>query len=420
MENFEIIFIVIAILGLFLFWKLARLIFKKITALAPKLDDSKDFAQSNSESNINVQFELTLKRLEADRLEFLAKNQGLFKRSFRKFWLILALIFIALGYSLSPDKTIDAFLFIGPIIASSALAAIVAGIYTLFKKGKMLAEFSKKLKKDFVSQLVYYVNPKLRFKEEGITEEEFDSADLFPSTVTSFTSEDKILGTVEDCKLTVSECVKRGKAILREETKLKIKGHTVSRDIEHGYTSTYVDYFRGLFIQLELKNINLSSTLKIVPDNLLKKEVQTGIEFTGFRPELLKAIPEENRLNHRTELEGKNYAMFCSAKEEAEKVANSEFISLVDYIFDQFHIKRDSNASDSFFGKSLFLERKVFLCIKGNILYLSIAWNRDLFEPDAFLKKSLTESNLAQEFYQDLKLIDDLTKEIARFSAIKY
>jgi hypothetical protein len=415
------VIIIISITGIFLFWKLSRFLFKKLVGVLPKEDDGNDFFQARSEGNIEVQFEHIIKRLEAERLVYYAKTKGLFKRTFLKVWAILAIIFIALSILLIEDKGLNPAMFIGPIFGAAFLSLIGSGIYTAVKKGNTLNEFTKHFKKMFVSQLVYYVNPNFSFSEEGISEEVFDSADLFPSGFSSFKSEDKIIGNIDGNKVTISQCLKRGKAIIRESTKLKIKGVTISQDNEISGTKNYVDYFRGLFIQLELENIHIPSTLKILPKNVLKKtDVETGIEFSGFRPEVIKTPQKEDQLKHLTELEEKSYAIFCSAKEDAERLVNLDFIKLVDFVFDRFLQKRDSNDGESILGKMLFREREVYLTICNNTLNLALGWNKDLFEPDTFLKENLIESGIAQEIYEDLTFVDHVVKEVNQFNKLAF
>lgn len=419
MDNFTIIFIVVAAVGIFLFWKMAKFFYKKLVGILPKPDESQSFKEGDQAADISGKFADTVKKLEAERLIYYNKTKGLFKRAFLRAWLVISFVFIALALTLSESKEIDPIMFIGPLVGSALLSSIGAGIYTLVKKGTNLSKFTRQLKQELVAEVVKAVNPNLTFYDEGIEEEEFNRADIFPDARnTSLLSEDKITGTIEGTKVVISECIKRGIGSHSSRTDVKVKGVTVSRGSrEYSQGHNTIEYFRGLFIQLDLNNISISAPLKIVPANRVRKEVKTGFNVKG-RGQFIKPVNADDRLDNLQDLENKPYEIYCSAKDDAEQIVNEAFIKVLDFIYSKYYGKRESNDGNSAIGNLLFKERAVYMTIRENMLYLALDWNKDMFEPDMLLKKNLVESGIAQEIYEDLLFINQVIKEVNLFNKV--
>ena len=419
MDYFFIIFIIATAVGLFLFWKFVKFLYKKLVGILPKVDESQKFREGDPAADISGKFEDTVRELEAERLIYYTKTKGLFKRAFLRAWLVISFIFIALAITLSESDQVDVIMFIGPIIGSALLSAIGVGIYTLIKKGTNLSNFTRILKKELVSKIVKEVNPNLTFYDEGIDEEEFNKADIFPDHKnTSLKSEDKIEGLIDATKVIISECIKQGRVSSTHRTNVKVKGVTVSRGrMETGQDDDIIEYFRGLFIQLELKSTSISTLLKVVPANRVRKEVKTGFDFKG-RAHLIKPVSEYDLLKGILELENKPYEIYCSEKDEASQLVNDTFIKVLDFIYDKYYGKRESNDGNSAIGSLLFKERAVYITIRDSMLYMALDWNKDMFEPDMLLKKNLEESGIAQEIYEDLLFINQVIKEVNLFNKV--
>ena len=73
---------------------------------------------------------------------------------------------------------------------------------------------------------------------------------------------------------------------------------------------------------------------------------------------------------------------------------NDKFLKVADFILGKYEYK------------------DVFISINKNKLYLALSWNQDMFETDAFLKKSLLESKIAEKVHQDILFINQAIKEV--------
>jgi archaellum component FlaG (FlaF/FlaG flagellin family) len=420
MDYFPIVFVVVAIAGIYGFWRLGKFMFKKLVAIAPKVDEGEDFTDGGSKEDISGKFEATVRTLEFERLKYYNKSKGLFKRSYFRAWFVMATIFIGILLSVTDVGDINFVLFIGPLIITAFLALIGAGIYTLVKKGSSADAFTRRLKQELVTEIVRVVDPGMKYFEGGIEEAEFNKAGIFPTGKnTSLTSEDRIEGIIDGNKVTISECRKTGiGSAPREAAEIKVKGMAISsqRGNYEGGIDT-VEYFRGLFVQMELKSIVLGTPLKIIPNNRLGKEMQSGIQVMGGR-HLIKTPNMEEKLDGILALANKPYTIFCSAKDEANTIVTGNFIKVLDFIYEKYHQKRKSNDVDSVIGQLLFKDRAVYITIHENMLYLALDWNKDMFETDTFMKKSLIESGIAQEIYDDLQFVTQVIKEVNLFNKV--
>jgi hypothetical protein len=418
MDNFTIIFIVVASVGIFLFWKMAKYFYKKLVGAMPKTEEGKEFIEGDMADDIARKFALTVAKLEAERVIYYNKTNGLFRRAFLRTWIILAIIFVTLGITLSETNEFDIVQVIGPSVMAALLSLIGGGIYTLVKKGTNLTKFTSKLKQELVTEIVKTVNPSLTFYDEGIDEEEFNKADIFPDgKSTSLRSEDKIEGTIEDTKVVISECIKTGRGSSSTRTNIKVKGITISHGSSEHHKTHHVEYFRGLFIQLDMKNMRISAPLKVIPAKRVRKEVKTGIDVVG-RSQFIKPLDPDERIESFDAFDDKPYEIYCSAKDEAAQVVNETFIKVLDFVYNKYYKKRDSNDSNSIIGKMLFRERGLYITLRDDKLYIALDWLKDMFEPDMLLKKNLEESGIAQEIYEDLMFIDQVIKEVNLFNKV--
>jgi Protein of unknown function (DUF3137) len=420
MDSLTLIFIVVAIAGIFLFWKVTKFFYKKLAGFVPKTDDTLNFVEGRSTKNAADKFGATLAILEAERQILYNKTKGLFKHTFLRAWVGTWLLFMVMSFILRESEEFDVAIIIGPLFISAFLSLIGAGIYTLIKKGDNLYNFTRKLKQNLVAQMVETINPDLTFYTEGINEEAFDKADIFPAgNNTSFISEDRIDGFIDDSEVTISECIKRGSNTMpTKRVDLKIKGIPIAigrAEINTDIKS--IEYFRGLFVQIQLRNIRFSTPLKIIPQKSVVKEVETGIAFEGS-PHFIKDPEPETIIDFIPELDNKSYALYCRNKDEAKAIITPDFIKVLDFIYNKYHMQRNSNSGRSVLGEMLFKEREVFITIHDNVLYMALGWSKDMFEPDRFLKKNLMESGIAQEIYDDLQFVNQVLKEVNLFNKV--
>lgn len=421
MDNFTIIFIVVAAAGIFLFWTLAKYFYKALKKnFKPQTSD--DFVNRSGDKKLGGEFDQIVRNLEFEREKYYKKTKGLFKRAFFRTWFILASIAITLSLVLSEGNNGDDIArIIGPLIMTAFLSLIGAGIYTLVKKGTNKYKFSRVFKRELVSKIVTYVNPELTFYDEGIKPEDFNEADLFRGGRQAVVvSEDKIEGIIEGKKVIISECEKRGRSTSRiESTNIKINGKVVARGnvSTHQNSDDIVTYFKGLFIQIELEGVNTTTPLKFIPKTKIKKEVVTGIDFQGYDDKLIR-INKEDKIELANIDENSRFEVYGENSEEAERIVTPNLLKVVDYIFNKYDkegekvfenmavIKNIPILKDSKYSKG------VFLSIVENKLYLAIEWPEDMFEPDTFLKQNLVESGISQKIYEDVLFIDQLIKEV--------
>jgi hypothetical protein len=381
------------------------------------LQKSTDYDSELSDIKLSKEFDLTIKLLEEERLRFYKKSKGLFKRVFFRMVLVVSTTFIFLTMYFN-DWKIEPPSIVGAVLFSSVVGLIFGGIYTLVRKGGNNHKFSRILKEKLVSKLVTHVNPDFNFFDGGITKEEFDKADLFPDGKrTSLTSEDKITGTIDGKKICFSECDKRGRASsVRGRTEIKIKGRVVSSstgDLESN-TGESVTYFDGLFFELELDKYNFSAPMKLIAKKKIRKEVETGVNMTGYVQKLIKT-DEQNMI----ELPGEHqFQIYSSDKSQLEGESGAQLLKVADYIFDKYD-KEGSPLLEVIplvgklpFFKDVKTSKSVFLSFVDNKMYLALEWPRDMFETDVFLKESLIESNIAQHMYEDILFINQVFSEM--------
>ncbi len=389
-----------------------------------KLQKSSDYDSSLTDQKLDNKFDKEILRVEKEREKFYNKTKGLFKRAYFRTVFVLAFSFILLGGYVN-NWEYDVPSIIGPIMFSLVSGLIFGGIYSLIRKGTNNHKFSQILKQDLISKIVTHVNPQLTYDIEGISKEEFDKADLFlGGKQSTLSSEDKMSGTIDGKYVCISECTKRGPAAsIHKSTLIKYKGKTISSDREpinsnHG---EYVDYFRGLFIEIELDGFHVTAPLKFVPSDKVKKEVHTGIDFTGSIQKMININNED-----LIDLEGdRDYQIYCSDKTQAESVIDNKLLKVADYIFSKYN----KEGAKLFEGIPLLgmlpgignlkTSKGVFLSIMEGRLYLALEWPVDLFETDVFLKNNLVESGIAQKVYEDLLFINQLVKEVNLMNKVK-
>lgn len=369
MDNFALIFIVVTALGLLAFWKIGRFVFKMVKNAQPEKDSSAKF--NDGETKLAGQFDDIVKSLEKERQVLYTRTKGLFKRAFFRTWFFLTCGLMLLITILSPSENLEVAIVIGPIVMSAFVALIGGGIYTLVKKNTNSYDFSRKLKKQLVSKIVTFVNPELRFSGIAIDKEDFNQANLFPGSV--FTSEDTIQGTIEGEEVSISECEQRNTAV-------------------NSRSENRITYFDGLFIILQLKNINLSAPLKIIPTyNVEKNTIKLGESSLKIGNPNMILIKDKDEITPNV---SDKFKVFCENKPEAKAIMNDKFLKVADFILGKYEYK------------------DVFISINKNKLYLALSWNQDMFETDAFLKKSLLESKIAEKVHQDILFINQAIKEV--------
>lgn len=361
-------------------------------------DSSLKFVQDAPK--LSAEFDAIVKKLEEERKKAITKTKGLFKKSFLKTWLTISGVFVIMQITLGGKDAELLPMLIGIGVMSAALSAIGAGIYTLIKKGTSLVKFTTQLKKELVSKIVKYVNQDLTFFEEGIPPEDFKKMGLFRGSVVN--SEDTIKGVIDGQKIVISEC----------------KSSSSSTGSSNGASTVY---FKGLFVQVQLKNTILSTPLHIVPTHKVERNfrrINTLINLSNQKYGSSLQILLEDRVALDSSLENNEYQVFSKNKSEAKQLITPNFIKIVDFIFNKY-IKANTEMDEfaamlrktSLFGK-LIGEKGIYLSIVEDKLYLALEWNQDLFDPDVFMKNNLEESGIAHQTHSDLIFINQMVKEV--------
>lgn len=361
-------------------------------------DSSSKFVQDAPK--LSSEFDGIVKKLEKERVKAVSKTKGLFKRSFLKSWLTISGLFIIMQLTIGANDAELLPMLIGISLMSAALSGIGAGIYTLIKKGTSLVKFTSQLKKDLVSKIVKQVNPDLTFYEDGIRPEDFKKMGLFRGE--NISSEDTIKGIIDGQEVVISEC----------------KSSSSSTGSSN---SSFTVYFKGLFVQVQLKEINLSTPLHIVPTHKVErnfKRINAFGNFGGHKRGNYLQIEEEDRVVLTSLQDNNEYQIFSKNKTEAENLITPNFIKVVNFIFNKY-IKANSEMEEfavmlrkaDLYGK-LIGEKGIYLSIVEDKLYLALEWNQDLFDPDVFMKNNLEESGIAHQTHSDLIFINQMVNEI--------
>jgi hypothetical protein len=179
-------------------------------------------------------------------------------------------------------------------------------------------------------------------------------------------------------------------------------------------TGESVTYFDGLFFELELDKYNFSAPMKLIAKKKIRKEVETGVNMTGYVQKLIKT-DEQNMI----ELPGEHqFQIYSSDKSQLEGESGAQLLKVADYIFDKYDKEGSPLLEDiPLVGKLPFFKdvktsKSVFLSFVDNKMYLALEWPRDMFETDVFLKESLIESNIAQHMYEDILFINQVFSEM--------
>lgn len=364
-----------------------------------KIIDSSDKYVESDESNLSPNFETLLKDLDKKRIHFQKKNKGLLGRSFLRTWIGLVIIFMAIEFFGQPEFRNQAI--IGSTIFSAVAAALFAGIYSVIKKITAKGKFIEELKMTIVPKVLSSVNPDLTYFNEGINVEDFIKSKLFVFDRHYFKSEDTIKGTINRKKVVISEC----------------NSYSMSAGNDSIKASTLTP-FKGIFVELELENIGLSTPLKIIPSfaaaPILKKKSVLEEFGRGKKRAFRKCYVEKEDLIKLPILDNIiNYKVFCEDNQVAESFLNPKTLKVVDYIFSKYENIGDSSFKGSALLKEVNYSTGIYISIVENKLYLALDWNGNLFEPSSLLKEGVEKSGLVKYIHRDLLIIDQIIKEVS-------
>jgi len=405
METGEIIGIIAGVvIGTSIIGYMSYTMFKVLVGVFKKVqknqaDSSDQFTKIDQAQPLPNELDDVVQRLEVERIRVKAKTKGLFKRAFLRAWFVIAGIPVILVLILSDEKLIPS---IGFSVMGAALSAIGAGIYTLVKKGNNRTDFVSKLKKELVSKIVTIVNPELSFFDEGIDREEFIRADMFGGR--TIESQDTIKGNIDGHPITITEL-----------TNVTHRKSTASNSNGSTYT-----YFNGIFVHLKLTGINLASILKIVPviavDNNQILMSRSGASTRRYFNRL--KVDMEDKIALDPSSKKGNYEFFCKSPEVVQSFIKPGNLKVLDFIFEKYESEKKSLFEGIPFLQNLKQRSGIYISIIEDDFYLMLDWNKDMFEPDAFLNRNLVESGIAKNIHSDILFINQIVKEVGLLSKV--
>lgn len=316
------------------------------------------------------------KKLESARLAAVGKTKGLFKRAFLRSWLVLSVGLIGLGLLISENEGFEIVQVIGPVMISLFLGLIGGGIYTLVRKGSSNMKLPQITKNSLIPKIVAFVNPDLTFSEKGITRKEFNEADLFEGPF--FYGEDSIEGTQEGAKVHFSECMSKSKLMV---------------------------YFNGPFVQIDMKEINVSTPLKFFPSFIaedMREKIRNYKGVKKWRPMPTIKNAEEDRVLLKDKGQDPRYEIYCKSKSEAEALLKPSLLKFIGDIYDKYD------------------EKSIFISLNKNKCYLALGYDqhRNMFDTSTWLQNDLVKTKFADQMHSDAILANQLMTDIGKINKI--
>ncbi len=395
---FPIAFAVISLGFLYGFISVAQAMFRRFKKSNEETKDISEYLDDHEmEAGIRNQMEVIINRLDLERIPYLEKAKRVFPVSFRNCMVILYAIFLGLSIYTNTEEgePIGTITYIFPLIPTLILALILSGFYTLLRKGTIWLKFSNRFKESLIQPIISLINPDLKHEIEGISVEEYRESDLFRLYRYHFHSTDKIHGKLKNGSI-FSFCE------IDQTSRYHIPAHKKEKErvVER---STNYTCFKGLFLILNFDVNHTEKVVKVLFHEKAKMSLIREEEFSVgvYLPEKYYN-PELNRLdpNHKinTELLGGKFHVFAENSEDAQVVLNKKFEKILDYIGNKYG---HQNVSISF---------------HGNKLYLALELDKNLFETETLLSKSLKETDVVPRIYKDFMFVDQLSKELGLFS----
>lgn len=353
------------------------------------------------------EFDSIIKSLDKERASLYKKDKGLFKKSFFIIWPSVIAITAILVFIFSGDTAI--IFGVGGFLGAF-ISAIAAFIYKLLAKAKTAEVFMPKLKKELVGKILKFVNSNLSFFAEGISIDDFNKAGLIIGS--NFKSEDSIKGKINGKQVIISECkLIRNRSNTANAKNLDVKSKNAT-----------VVSFNGIFIQLELSSINLSTPIKVIPTFALEHNFNKVRDFnplsqTRFTYKRID-VEDEDIITIPSSLQKSAYEFFCKDKQVVDLFVNQPRLKVLDFIFDKYKDERESWINNQQFLIDIDAKSGVYLSIVNNTLYMALDWNEDLFEADVLLKEGIEETSLAQKIHRDLIFINQIINEVSLLDKI--
>lgn len=308
--------------------------------------------------------ELELKRIKAHK-----KAKRVFPRAFIRVYVvfvafILTVIFLIEQFG-DPEKTNDSGygpVVIGVIVAGIFVGSMLAGIYTLLRRGKMWIDFWNDAKTSLMGDLVQEINPSFTYKPEGINIAEFTRADLFGGGI--FESEDQVTASVNGSTVSFAEC----------------------RISQSDSTSTAAG-FLGFMVTCPYDMKGVQGPVQYIPVGLMKilPMMASQKSRSSSKKELKEVRDPFVTLSN-------SFEVYMPEPDEIGNLITEDVLETLDSL------------SKYFKGRTLHLT----FSFNEDHFHMACTWHLNLFRGNLFLKTPLKKSNFINSFKKDLTMINDV------------
>lgn len=250
------------------------------------------------------------------------------------------------------------------------LVPLGVGIYYLYRYGQKKRNYAEAFKEHIIREMVKLIDPNLQYHPQlRITESEYRQSDIFRNPIDRYSGDDLVAGTLGVTRCRFSE--------LHHQEK---KECTDSKGRRRTY---WVTIFKGIFFVADF-NKHLSGRTYIVPD--------AGISLLGIGKLCEKWRFDRGEL---VELENpdfeKLFTVYSTDQVEARYILSPSMMERL------IHFRRKANA-------------RLHLSFIDSNLYLAIALNRNLFEPN--LLSSGVKSGYLKDYFRYLDLVTGVIEDL--------
>ena len=345
-----------------------------------------------------ISLDTLIENVEADREKFLVRAKKVFPRAYVRiviglFLFIVGGMLLVMGLTSETDVPLSdlQFLLIGAPIMSAIAGLLVAGFFTMLRRGKIWTDFSTLMKLSVLPFLLREQGSRLSYRAEGITAEEWDQALLYTSGI-DVTSSDRFAGQAAS-----------GRTVQVSEVVVE----SYDRNDDPGEKGRSVR-FRGLFVMVDLPR-SVDQPLQAIPTSLfrqsadlpevLKSILRTTRSVDVYRRFLWQplrkadAIPVPGAFAER--FVALSVSRDSSGADESHELTPEQLARMGDAAFQESYEQLHRIAGNA----------AVCLSVVGSRLNIGIDLNRDFFEAEAFLKTSFKESGTIERLRTDLAQI---------------
>jgi energy-coupling factor transporter transmembrane protein EcfT len=241
---------------------------------------------------------------------------------------------------------------------------------------KYYREYHAGFKDKIIPRIVAFVDPRLRYDKMGmVPKAEFIASHLFNAKPGEYIGDDLVTGTLGETAIQFAEIHAKRVEIVRRSSSSSSTNRT---------KKTVTPIFRGLFFVADF-NKSFTGTTLVLPDTAQRLFGDVGQALQGLNVQNGQLVKLED-----PEFE-KLFVVYGEDQVEARYILSTSLMRrLVDF---QNRTKKEMRLS---FSASKF--------------YVAIPFQRELFEPK--IRESLLNISHIKEYYDDLKLVVDLTDEL--------